>query len=255
MSHTPPPTDPTQYVSAQPTTSTTNIPNQWTRLAFTILPFVVYLLAQRITLPTYHVLDRKGMRDWSDSDNIVAVGIMPWIIAAVMVEIVTFVVAGGQRLRHEGAMGRAELHRATNIFGLLVAVVHASWITWDVSVRGPSFLHIGIFDPSVDPFLPNPYVSSPILAFGALMAGAIGLKWLVDFVGPRSFLGGHGRALAAGLLLSTIYTITRENSPFDTLDVQFTAFVRIAVNLLECGMLVSFILLKPQFLPQRAIAA
>jgi len=229
--------------------ATAHLPNRWPRIAFTILPFVVYLIALRIPLPTYHVTEVKGMRDWSDFDNIVAVGIMPWVMAAVAVEIVTLIVHGGQRLRQEGGIGSAELRRTTNIFGLLFAVVHASWITFDLSVEP----FASIIDPSVDVYFPKPHVSSPILAFVTLLAGAICCKLLVDFVGPRSFLGEHGRLLAVGLLLSTIYTLTRENSPFYSMDIRIMDLIRIGVNLLKCGMLVSFFLLRPQFLPPPTI--
>ncbi len=246
-----PPTEPTQYVTAQqPTTPTINPPTQWKRLAFTILPFIVYLIALHIPLPTYHVTEAKGMRDWSDSDNIVAVGIMPWIMAAVMVEMAIFVFPGARGLRQNKTTGGAEFRRVTNIFGLVFAVLHALWITWDLTN-----LHIGIFDPSDAASMWKPYVSSPILAFVTLLTGAIGFKLFVDFIGPRSFLGTHGRSLAVALLLSTIYTIASDNSPFDSMDIRIVDLVRIGVNLLKCGVLISFILIKPHFLPQRTITA
>ena len=227
--------------STIPTMPTSKPPSRWLRVVLTILPFVIYALASCISLPSSHISGGNGLWNGSPSNNLVALGLFPWILATVFVEIVTRLL----RMDHEGASGRAALRRTTNIIGLVCAGVQSAWLIYDLS-----YLPLAIVDPSMGQVLPHRQISSPILAFGALMFCAIGFKWLVDFVGPRSWLDEHGRALAWPLLLFTLYAITRERSPLDpSAFLDGVDWVRIAVQFFKCGMLLSFLLMKPPFLP------
>lgn len=241
MSQALPPTPAPQYQDVLPPTNPK--PFNRSKLLFTLLTFAAYILARFIPLPTYRIEYSQQSRDWSDCDNLVAVGIMPWIIAAVMIEIVSSILPHLQELRHRGDMGLAELRRVTNIFGALLAAIQSAWIIFDLTYE-PGF---GIFDPSHPP-LPKPHLSSPILAFVTLLAGALILKALIDFIHPRTLLDKHGRLLAGALLLTTLYTLTRENSPFDTMDIRVMDLIRILMNMFKAGMLVAFLFLGPAFL-------
>ncbi|HRI68016.1 MAG TPA: hypothetical protein PK156_27455 [Polyangium sp.] len=211
-------------------------PNRSSQFLFTLLPFAVYIGARFIPLPTSTAVD-------TGSNHLIAVGIIPWIIAAVVIEIVSAFIPGLQRLRQQGEIGLADLRRVTNILGVAIAVLHAMWITFDLSYVPSAF----IIDPLRESF-PTQQISSPILAFTALMLGAITFKTLVDLSVPRSLLDNRGRFLAGALLLATIYTITQQPSPFARFDILVTDLIRIAVYLLQAGMLVAFLFLGPAFL-------
>jgi preprotein translocase subunit SecY len=114
-------THPPQNGNELPTAAAPKPPRRWVRLAFTFIPFFIYLLAERIPLPTVeHLMYARVPEAYS----IVAVGIMPWIIAFVIVEIMAAVVPGWRHLRHEGMNGRAKLRRTTNTLGLVIAALH-----------------------------------------------------------------------------------------------------------------------------------
>ncbi len=245
MSQAPLPSPPPEYEDVLPTAAPTNPkpPSHRAQFLFTIVPFAVYALARFIPLPTYRIDYSPLSRDWSDSDNLVAVGIMPWLIAAVIIDIVSWFIRGVQRLLHQDPIGDFELRRVMNIFGLMFAVIHASWIIFDLTYD-PG---VGMWDPS-HPSLPTPRVSSPILAFMALLLGAIGLKWLVDFAVPRSLLDKRGRILAGALLLTTVYTLSRETSHLQRFYFDIPDLIRILINVFKAGMLVAFLFLGPEFL-------
>jgi preprotein translocase subunit SecY len=242
MSNATPPTDPTQYGSAHPTTATTKLPNRWIRLAFTIVPFLIYLLAEGIPLPT--VIHPFEGTDFFDPVTVVRVGIIPWVLAAVMVEIGARVVPDWQRLRHEGATGRAELQRMTNLFGLLLVFVHTSWITITLIFMGSIF---DLDHPDIIPFYlrPRPYSSSPILSFVMLLAASMFARLLAEVVSRRGLANGYGVIFAGSLVVATIRAIVRVNH-----DPEWMNVLQLAGNVFIASMLLTwFVMMKLRSTP------
>lgn len=207
---------PPQDANEQRTAAGPKPPRRWIPLAYTILPLVVYLVAECIPLPGI----RAPIYGTSSPDtyNIVAVGILPWIIAALMIEVLAMIVPSWRHLRHDVVFGRAELRRATNIVGSIIAVAHASWIAFLLSFR-PS-----MFDPAnpeihLDFFGPSPEASSPPLVFVTLVAGAIFVRLLAEIVTRRGLIHGYAMIFGAMLFFSMIRTILRMLQVPEAMDV------------------------------------
>jgi preprotein translocase subunit SecY len=226
---------PPQNANESGTTSPHNPPGRWARLAFTILALFVYLLAERIPLPNLGDLKYAGSSP--ETYNILAVGILPWIIAAVMVEVFAMVVPPWQHLRHDVVFGRAKLRRATNIVGLLFAVVHASWIALTL-IFTPRMYDLNKHE-HVPGLAPRPYAESPMLVLVTLVVGAIFVRLLAEVVSRRGLTNGYVVIFGGELLLSTLRTIIRDNQNPDWMNT-----LQLSWNLLAGTALTLFILAK-----------
>lgn len=211
------------------------------RLVYTLVPFIVYLLARQFSLPTKTVLSGADPRNWSDSNHVLAVGITPWLIAAVFVEIFGRIIPHWKRPFQPTEAEYANLRRIMNIIGLVFAVMHAAWITFDLT-----YIPSSMIAPPEEFYFPSENEASPLIVFASLLTGALVFKTLCDACVPRSSLQNHGWVIAALLLLASVVALVRQSSSYALFfDVQ--DLVRIAVHLLVCGMLVAFLLVQPFF--------
>jgi preprotein translocase subunit SecY len=232
---------PTQDENKAPTTFAPNPPNRWSRLAFTILPFLIYMLAERIPLPTVEY--SKYGRVSPEAYSIVAVGIMPWIIAVVIVEITAAVVPDWRHLRHEGMMGRAKLRRTTNILGLVIAALHALAISISLAFT-PTMVFVDPVNPQpLDVLFAElypPEASSPPLVFVTLVVGAMLARLLAEVVSRRGLAHGYVVVYAGERLLSILRTIFRDKQLLEWPDM-----LKLSGNVFACiVMLLLFIVAK-----------
>jgi hypothetical protein len=187
---------------------------RWTRLAFTIAPFIVYLLAERITLPGIDAFALERAGGSSATWSIVALGIMPWITAAVLVEIAAVVIPWWQHLRHGGVVGRAKLQRATNILGLIFSVFQAFSMTT----------------------LLQPASYTTLIT---LVAGAILTKLLAEMISRRGLANGYGVFFVGTMSLASVRTFLGEKQLFGWVDG-----LGVFVKIVACAALTWFVLTK-----------
>ncbi len=189
-----------------PTPAVSNPPNRPFPLAFTLVPLILYGVADLFPIPYLRISYFDLFTDTSEKHSVVSLGITPWLIAASVVEFAAFIVPPWSALRHDESIGRAKLRRAVNIVGIFFAAVGAYWIACSLD---PSVFGVGIASkPSWEfyvPFHQPRLVPSPSLAFVSLMAGAIVVKILADIVTRRGLIHGFALFIAAKLLSSTIH--------------------------------------------------
>lgn len=193
-------------VTDPPPAHPTNPRHRMVRLVCTIAPFVVYGLGRFILLPSYHAPTEGKIRDWSDANNIVALGISPWLMSAVIIEFVVFIIAGLQHVKRQEYAEPAALRRVNNVVGAVIAVLFGAWILFDLTHK----LSLGMIDPNAGYALGKPRVDSPLPAFAALMGGTFGLKLLFDVLIPRSFLDQGSRILAGAWLIVNLHVLSGE---------------------------------------------
>ena len=203
---------PTQN-NAMPTPAVSNPPNRPFPLAFTLVPLILYGLADLFPIPYLRISYFDLFTNTSEKHSIVSLGITPWLIAAGVVEFAAFIVPPWSALRHDESIGRAKLRRAVNIIGIFFAACGAYWIAFSLD---PSVFGVGIASaPSWEfysPFHEPRLIPSPNRAFVSLMAGAIFVKILADIVARRGLIHGFALFVAGGLLLSTIHAFSSATS-------------------------------------------
>ncbi|MBK9262787.1 MAG: DUF2007 domain-containing protein [Polyangiaceae bacterium] len=169
-----------------------NPSSRWSRLAFTIVPVVVFLLAQQVMLPGVDAGAFAGWTGSTDQYNIVGLGIQPVISAALLVEIVAVLVPRWRHLRHGGAEGRAKLLRATTILAVVLAVFQGYAV--NSVLQGPPFAAPGGILPA-------------LLITMTLVAGAMLAKLLADMMSHRGLASGYGVFIGVFAVVDVGYSI------------------------------------------------
>jgi preprotein translocase subunit SecY len=169
-----------------------NPQGRWSRTAFTIAPVIVFLLAQQVTLPGVDRvgLERTGMP--AEPYSIVAVGFVPLLTAAFLVEVVAAIVPRWRHLRHGGTSGREKLERATT----MLAVVFALFQGYQVA----NFIQVTE--------LASAGIVPTALMTGTLVAGVVLFKLLADLISARGLASGYSVILSVGTaieIMSALY--------------------------------------------------
>lgn len=96
----------------------------WKRAWVSVGVVALFMGARWIPLPT--VRPEYGIGgDMREAWSIMALGLKPWISGYVLVEIVALIVPMWRSLRASGSAGRAKLHRASLIVGMLLTFIQA----------------------------------------------------------------------------------------------------------------------------------
>lgn len=218
------------------------------RAIFTLLPPAFYLIALQINIPSYRH-DYSLSTASYEAHTLAAVGLLPWFTAAIIVRIFST----ASRKNQDSAISSADLYRLTTFIGLGLAVIHSAWIVFLWTDFLLIYFHVGVFDPAAleagEKYY-YPGISSPILAFASLVGSAILFKILIDVTLSRSFLHKNGRVLAIVSLLPLLYSFA--TTPLDSWLNDLTSMACVVVSLFQCGVLLAFVFLNPEFFARDA---
>jgi preprotein translocase subunit SecY len=122
---------------------------------------------------------------------IFGVGIMPYISASIILQLLTTTVPYLERLQKEGEHGRRKINQYTRYLTILVASIQAI---------GVSYFLQGLTSPSGAPVVPNPGPFFVMLTVITLVAGSVFLMWLGEQVTERGIGNGISVIIFAGTL-------------------------------------------------------
>jgi preprotein translocase subunit SecY len=171
------------------------------RLALTVVPVVVLLFASaRLLLPG---LDEAVVRKMGEQSllgfatanvGVFAIGVMPFVQAYAVVELVALAVPAMRRLRHGNPEGRAKLDRASRALGLLLAAFQAFGIA--VQLRALSSSDF-VMTASLPP------ISVPVVT-ATLVGGACLSMLVADLVTRQGIVNGLLLLPCVSFVLATI---------------------------------------------------
>ena len=156
------------------------------RLAATVVPLIVLVLGRYVSLPNVDFAAVPPGSAALDHANVLALGVMPLMSAAFLVEIAAVVVPRWRHLRHGGDIGRAKLQWATNIVFLILAFFQG--------YATATLLQTQML-------LPNVGIGAAMTTALTLVAGAAVLKLAADFASARGLVNGYGVVVAAWCLI------------------------------------------------------
>lgn len=176
------------------------------RIIFVIMILVVYRIGTFIPLPGIDVDVMKALFD-QHSDGILgmvnmfsggalsrmslfALGVMPYISAAIIVQLLTAVVPSLEKLKKEGEAGRRKITQLTRYGTLVLALIQATGVS--IALQGQS---VG----------DNPLVYAPGIAFVfiatlTLVSGTMLLVWLGEQITERGVGNGISLIIFAGIV-------------------------------------------------------
>ena len=173
----------------------------WGRLRFLLLAIVVYRIGTHIPLPG---IDPARVRDVFQQNqgtllgmfnmfsggalermSIMALGVMPYISASIIVQLLSTVLPSLEQLKKEGDAGRRKLTQMTRYLTVGLALVQGSGMAFGLSGQGLAY-YVG----------PTFYLT----AITSLVAGAVFLMWLGEQITERGVGNGISMLIFAGIV-------------------------------------------------------
>jgi len=175
----------------------------WARLRFLFLAIIVYRLGTHIPVPG---IDPERVASLFDQNqgtilglfnmfsggalermSILALGIMPYISASIIMQLMTAVTPSLEQLKKEGDAGRRKINQYTRYGTVLLATVQATGMS--VGLAGQGLAYGG-----------DPTVMFYFVSVVSLVTGAVFMMWLGEQVTERGIGNGISMLIFAGIV-------------------------------------------------------
>ena len=185
------------------------IPELRRRLLFTLAMLAVYRVGVAIPTPG---IDGKALADYFERASntmfgmvnlfsggalerfsIFALGIMPYISASIILQLLTVVVPYLERLSKEGEAGRRKITQYTRYGTVLLSFVQGLFISFGIEQ---------LQSPSGAPIVFHPGWSFRLMTVVTLTAGTVFIMWLGEQISERGIGNGISLIIFAGIVAS-----------------------------------------------------
>src|SRR5512133_390996 len=192
-------------MAASALTNMFRIPELRKRLLFSLGMLAVYRLGIYVTTPG---VDRLAMREIVQSGNLLgmlnffsggafeqlsifALGIMPYVSASIILQLMTVVVPALEKMQKEGEIGRRKITQYTRYGTVLLSALQGYGIsTYLESLRDPSGLSV----------VSDPGWGFRLLTMLSLAAGTAFIMWMGEQITERGVGNGISLVIFAGIV-------------------------------------------------------
>ena len=198
------------------------IPDLRRRILFTVGLLVVYRIGGQITVPGVQLavltefFQSSGNTLFGLYDmfvggaftrgTIFALGIMPYISASIILQLLGAVIPYFQKLQREGEEGRKKITQYTRYGTVFLAAAQS---------YGVSFFLVNIMAPlSGNPAVPNPGLGFTLSTMLTITTGTIFIMWLGEQITERGIGNGISLIIFIGIVAEFPYAISQEYSHF-----------------------------------------
>ena len=232
------------------------IPDLRNKLLFTVAMIVLYRLGAAIRVPGVDGLAIEQLRSQAntqgalgflnlfsggafESFSIFALGIMPYITASIIMQILGVVIPKLEELQQEGAVGQRKITQYTRYVTIALATLQATGLTFIFGTgRGSAFFSAASQAPNV-PLLPDGLWPRGYLVIPTLVAGTALLMWMGELISQRGIGNGMSMIIFASVVSGLpyrYYSIIEVNKWFwFFLIVAATLGIIVAVVFVELG--------------------
>ena len=174
-----------------------------------------------------------------ESFSIFALGIMPYITASIIMQVLGVVIPKLEELQSEGAVGQRKITQYTRYVTIGLATLQATGLVFIFGTgRGTAFFSAASAAPTV-PLLPDGVWPRGYLIIPTLVAGTAVLMWMAELISQRGIGNGMSMIIFASVVASLpggFWSILQLNGPFwFTAMVLLTIGIIIAVVYVELG--------------------
>jgi hypothetical protein len=204
----------------------------WTRILVTLPLLAVFRLAALLPLPGVNTssLERLG---GPSRFSVIALGITPFVTGFVVVELLSFILVVGGKLRRGGIAGRSKLNTFAIVIGLGLALIQAVGIA--------TLLQQAVIDGKS--VVPNPGFLFILSSVTTLGAGAT----LVFLVAKLVSRWGIGNGFCLIILLQYMWrTFAQPHNSVPATHFVFEHLLQVVVWLAAIGLLVWMFALRPR---------
>ncbi len=192
------------------------IPELKKRVIFTLAMFVIYRIGSHIPIPTVDTALIGRMFDrMSQSAGgafalvdifsggalrrvaIFALGIMPYISASIIMQLMGVVVPAIEKLQKEGAVGRKKITQYTRYLTVVLGAIQSSGMSLWLA-KGKQWIELGS---DTGAFLPGiPTILAQSLVILSLVTGTIFIMWLGEQITERGIGNGISLLITIGIV-------------------------------------------------------
>lgn len=173
----------------------------WARLRFLLLAIVIYRIGTHIPVPGINpdrmaelfsqsqgtILGMFNMFSGGALErmSILALGIMPYISASIIMQLLTAVTPSLEQLKKEGDAGRRKITQYTRYATVLLALVQGTGMAYGLAGQGLAYY---------------PGASFFLVAITSLVTGAVFMMWLGEQITERGIGNGISMLIFAGIV-------------------------------------------------------
>ena len=186
------------------------------KVLFTLFIFAIYRIGVSLRAPGVDAQAVSQLREASRSQgalgflnlfsggafgsfSIFALGIMPYITASIIMQVLTVVIPKLEQWQQEGAVGQRKITQWTRYVAVAIATLQAAGLTFIFGQgNGSAFFGAAATVPDVvllDPFMPRALIVIP-----SLVAGTTFLMWLGELISQR----GLGNGMSMMIFVSVV---------------------------------------------------
>jgi preprotein translocase subunit SecY len=191
------------------------------KVFFTLFVILLYRLGVAIRVPGVDGQAVKQLRAAADSQgalgflnlfsggafgsfSIFALGIMPYITASIIMQVLGVVIPKLEEWQNEGAVGQRKITQWTRYVAITIALLQAAGLTFIFGQgRGAAFFGASAQAPSVvllDPFMPR-----ALLVIPSLVAGTALIMWMGELISQRGIGNGMSMIIFASVVSELPY--------------------------------------------------
>ncbi len=174
-----------------------------------------------------------------ESFSIFALGIMPYITASIIMQVLGVVIPKLEELQQEGAVGQRKITQYTRYVTIGLATLQATGLVFIFGTgRGTAYFGAGANAPTV-PLLPDGVWPRGYLIIPVLVAGTAVLMWISELISQRGIGNGMSMIIFASVVSSLpqgYYSILALNKAFWFVAIiLLTLAIIVAVVYVELG--------------------
>jgi preprotein translocase subunit SecY len=224
------------------------------KILFTLMIVGVYRIGAAIRVPGVDPLAieqlRAGAQDGAlglfnlfsggafESFSIFALGIMPYITASIIMQVLGVVIPKLEELQQQGAVGQRKITQYTRYVTITLALLQATVLVFLFGNGGGGAFYSAVQAPSV-PLLPDGIWPRGYLIIPTLVAGTSVLMWMGELISQRGIGNGMSMIIFASVVAgvpSGYYSILLQNKViWFVLMIMLTVAIVAAVVYVELG--------------------
>ena len=191
------------------------------KILFTILMVVIYRFGVALRVPG---VDGAAVRQLNEaaksqgalgflnlfsggafgSFSIFALGIMPYITASIIMQVLTVVIPKLEEWQQEGAVGQRKITQWTRYVAIGIAVLQGAGLTF-IFGQGNGSAFFGAAAQAPDVVLLDPFMPKALLVIPSLVAGTAFLMWLGELISQRGISNGMSVLIFASVVAGLPY--------------------------------------------------
>jgi preprotein translocase subunit SecY len=202
------------------------------KLLFTFMIVALYRVGAAIRVPGVDPLAIDQLREGAqggalglfnlfsggafESFSIFALGIMPYITASIIMQVLGVVIPKLEELQKEGAVGQRKITQYTRYVTIALALLQATVLVFLFGTGGGAAFYSAVQAPSV-PLLPDGIWPRGYLIIPTLVAGTAVLMWMGEMISQRGIGNGMSMIIFASVVASVpggFYSILQVNEVF-----------------------------------------